>query len=306
VVEDALATPGTGLVYVPTRRAADELAATLAGRGRAALTYHAGMTAASRAETLERFRSGDDLVVAATSAFGLGVDAPHVRFVLHLDAPETIDAYYQELGRAGRDGQPAVATLHHTVGRASRRRFAAGASVPTVELCAAIAAVPLPAGLDDVRRDVGATKGTFLQAVRMLERHGVAAVEAGTLTAGATSFAEVEEQLTAAVAARQALLETRAGMMSAYIESDGCRWATVTGYLDHCEVSTCGHCDWCRGRGADRAQAAAPRRVRHDVFGDGTVLTEDDDVLLVLFDTAGYRRLSSTVLAEEGLIEPLG
>jgi ATP-dependent DNA helicase RecQ len=304
VVHDALTMVGTGLVYVPTRRATEELAAALTQAGRAAATYHAGMSARSRAATLERFRSGADVVVVATSAFGLGVDAPHVRFVLHLDAPETIDAYYQEVGRAGRDGDPAVAALHHTTGRSSRRRFAAGASVPTVELCTAIAA-SIPAALDDTRRAVGATKGTFLQAVRMLERHGVVSVDAGMLVAGPTSFAGVEPDIAAALVARQALLETRAGMMTAYLESDACRWATITGYLDHCEVASCGHCDWCRHHGARRGGAAAQRRVRHDTFGDGTVLTEDDDVMLVLFDTAGYRRLSPAVLAEEGLLEPI-
>jgi ATP-dependent DNA helicase RecQ len=95
---------GTGIVYTATREGAETLAANLRADGLSALPYHAGMTAAARAETQDRFISGKVPVVCATSAFGMGIDKPDVRFVVHFDMPKTLEAYYQESGRAGRDG----------------------------------------------------------------------------------------------------------------------------------------------------------------------------------------------------------
>jgi ATP-dependent DNA helicase RecQ len=118
---------GTGIVYVATRRQAEELAEALDTPGRPALAYHAGLPARRRDAVHERFLDAAPVIVVATTAFGMGIDAPHVRFVLHADAPESLDSYYQELGRAGRDGEPAEAVLFHGLRDGGTRRFQAGA-----------------------------------------------------------------------------------------------------------------------------------------------------------------------------------
>ena len=103
--------PGAGIIYAPTRDGTERIAAALAKTGRPVRTYHAGLEPAVRAANQKAFVASEDMVMVATIAFGMGIDKPDVRFVAHAGLPKSVEAYYQETGRAGRDGDPAVAQL---------------------------------------------------------------------------------------------------------------------------------------------------------------------------------------------------
>ena len=112
----------SGIVYAPTRAITDRVAETLARSGVRALPYHAGLDGAVRSRNQAAFVAAEDTVMVATVAFGMGIDKPDVRFVAHLGLPKSIEAYYQETGRAGRDGDPAVAHLLYGADDIARAR----------------------------------------------------------------------------------------------------------------------------------------------------------------------------------------
>jgi ATP-dependent DNA helicase RecQ len=116
----------SGIVYALSRKSCEEWAAVLSDNGHRAVAYHAGLPAEQRAEAQDLFMREPGVIVCATIAFGMGIDKPDVRFVFHADMPSSLDAYYQEIGRAGRDGLPAEA--HMVFGLADivmRRKFIA-------------------------------------------------------------------------------------------------------------------------------------------------------------------------------------
>jgi ATP-dependent DNA helicase RecQ len=121
---------GPGIVYVPSRDKAERIAEQLDGNGRRALPYHAGLEPRVRAANQRAFVGSESMVMAATIAFGMGIDKPDVRFVAHAGLPKSIEAYYQETGRAGRDGDPAEAWLFWGAEDFSRARHRIETEIP--------------------------------------------------------------------------------------------------------------------------------------------------------------------------------
>ncbi|MEV4807185.1 RecQ family ATP-dependent DNA helicase [Nonomuraea sp. NPDC049421] len=315
IVSAVAAETGPGIVYTAVRKQTTRLSELLGEAGVRAAAYHAGLRRSERDEVHGRFMSGDVDVVVATSAFGMGIDKPDVRFVVHAEVPGSPDAYYQEIGRAGRDGERASATLFYRPENLGLQRYFTG-SVPDAEVLARVARAVAEGGACDrralrERADVSARRLTTL--LDLLERAG--AVRVGTRRVepapGAPAPEEAAELAVELAERRRDVERTRLEMMRRYAETDDCRRRFLLGYFGEQVADACGNCDTCLAGTADRqveeesGPFAAHARVEHRTWGPGEVIQRGEDRLTVLFDTAGYRELQlDTVLDQDLLIEP--
>ncbi|MCR1981267.1 RecQ family ATP-dependent DNA helicase [Cellulosimicrobium cellulans] len=297
---------GVGIVYVGTRRRTTEVADALAEAGLRTAAYHGGLRRAERDEAQRRFTEDEVDVVVATSAFGMGIDKPDVRFVVHADVPGSPDSYYQEVGRAGRDGEPAVAVLfYRPEDLGLQRYFAVG--VPDRDDLREVARTLGRGGPDD---RASSAPGGRARLPRRLARLRALVEDARALAGEDARPAAVADVAHELAEARRRVDDSRLQMMRAYAETPQCRRQFLLAYLGEELPEPCGRCDTCwAGTAEERAadDASAPwstgTTVRHPEFGEGTVMGyEGDDRVTVLFETHGYRTLSLDAVTDQGLL----
>ena len=302
---------GPGIVYAATRKDTRRYADALREAGVEARCYHAGMRAHERREVHLGFLEGRCDVVVATSAFGMGIDKPDVRFVVHASVPDSVDSYYQQIGRAGRDGEQATALMFYRPEDLSLATFFT-THTPDEELIARVFAAvraQSPTRLGRLRTELDVRGRRLSNAVNLLER-------CGALVSGRRGFCATdippEEALQRAVdaaAAGERLDRSRVDMMRGYAETRGCRRQFLLGYFGETLPRPCGECDTCREGARDRvttdASPAGPApnsRVVHADWGPGVVMSLEHDRVTVLFDAEGYRTLSLDAITESGVL----
>jgi ATP-dependent DNA helicase RecQ len=309
-----------GIVYVATRKQTQETADLLAREtGLRTVAYHGGMGPTERHAAQARFMDDDVDVIVATTAFGMGIDKPDVRFVIHYDVPESVDAYYQEAGRAGRDGQPALALLIWRPEDLGLRKFFAGGGQVDSALLHRVAAVleaaQRPVPVNEVRSALHMTETVLTQVLSRLEDVGAVVQSADGTVAyvdGAAPSLDAAHEATAAQDARAVVDDSRLAMMRSYAETRGCRRRFILTYFGEPAADECFSCDRCIASAARAAAAVdlgvAPfpeqTRVRHSSWGEGLVLRHEGDSIVVLFDDVGYKTLDLDLVVEKGLLAP--
>jgi ATP-dependent DNA helicase RecQ len=303
--ERVAAAEGPGIVYVSTRRESESLAAAVPN----AAAYHAGMRAPERDDVQERFMDGDLDVVVATTAFGMGIDKHDVRWVFHAEVAESLDAYYQEVGRAGRDGERAEIVLFYRSEDVGLRRFFAGGHVEVDEIAQVLDAVRRAGHLsaDDLQHRTELSQTKLASALARLEDAGALHVRTDGEVIGVED-APADAVLRAAEAEemRRSFDRSRVDMMRAYAESSDCRRAFLLSYFGEPFDPPCGRCDNCEAGLVHAPPADVPfavgTRVMHGQWGEGVVQRYDDDAMVVLFDEAGYKTLALEVVRSRDIL----
>ncbi|MDB5327363.1 MAG: ATP-dependent helicase RecQ [Phycisphaerales bacterium] len=315
----------TGIVYVATQAATDTVKELLQQNNLRATTYHGGMSKADRNQRQHEFMSGQVPIIVATSAFGMGVDKADVRWVIHYDVPDSIDNYMQQIGRAGRDGQPAAALLLY---READLGLQKTLSAPTKLDAAKVADV-----IDLLRKHPHTPKeelreqlietigggGKLDRALQLLELIG--AIEM-TLAGDITPRRKKEDSGAIAdeVVAQQDRFRdwrtSRIEQIRGYALTDACRRQTLLAYFDAAAPDQCGACDNCRnGRTQHAAKVAAEApaisanawpvgsTITHKTLGRGIVQGYGGKNVEILFEMAGKKTISVEFARKKKLIE---
>jgi ATP-dependent DNA helicase RecQ len=301
-----------GIIYAATRKRTEDFAHLLNQRGIKAAFYHAGMKTADRQQVETDFMQDEVEVLVATTAFGMGMDKPNVRFVFHADISDSIDSYYQEIGRSGRDGEPAKAILFYNPEDLKLRRFFASGGKLDSEQIKEVAEVlqqqtePIPA--KELVKQVDLPKAKLKSALnRLAEVEAVEIQSTGEVAIDQLeNMDEVAEAVMNAQEKRQQFERSRLEMMRSYAEVKDCRRKYLLNYFGEQLDEPCGFCDNCQAgkvvEEPERQPFPINSRVRHKSWGEGMVMRYEGDKIVVLFDDVGYKTLEIHVVAMRGLL----
>lgn len=320
LLEEVVAADKPGIVYTGTRRSCEAMTQSLAELGIAVVAYHGGLNKAARDEAQARWMNGEAEVVVATTAFGMGIDKADVRWVYHLHIAESLDAYYQEIGRSGRDGEPAKAVLFYRQADLGLRRFFASGSTLTNDdlepVVDALAESDDAVEVEDIQNELDLPEAKVAAAVRLLEQSGVVEQD-GDERIQPTEEIDQAETIENALALQERFRQfdrSRVEMMQAYAETNTCRREFILSYFGEKFEGPCNACDNCRraerkvidkeAKDESGKPFALGSRVSHSQWGLGQVLRYEDDKLIVLFDEAGYKTLDVNLVCEKELLMP--
>lgn len=305
-----------GIIYAATRKRTEEIAANLQTQGIQASYYHAGLKKAERKAIETAFMNDEANVLVATTAFGMGVDKPNVRFVFHADISDSVDSYYQEIGRAGRDGELAQAILFYSSDDLNLQRFLAKSGQLDTEqvkqVAASLKAQTKPVKSKQLKVPLDLSQTKIKSALNRLAEIGAVETQpTGTVIASQTLI-DVDAAAHAATAAQkrwQQFERSRLEMIRGYAEVQDCRRKYLLNYFGEALDQPCGFCDHCKSGQVAKTTEQMPfplnSRVSHSSWGEGLVMRYESDKIVILFDQVGYKTLATELIIQQGLLQPV-
>ena len=270
---------------------------------------------------------GDAEVIVATTAFGMGVDKPNVRFVFHYDIRNSVDAYYQEIGRGGRDGLPAKAILFYRPEDLGVQKFLTGSGQMEADEVERVAEMVTrhdgPVEFSALLGESRLSQSHLTTALLRLEDLGVVkSLPTGELVSnpefksGSSALVEAAQEAVRAHDDHKEFQKSRLEMMRGYAEMRNCRRDYLLNYFGEDIKSPCGYCDNCDAglstieiaeQNANNNEQPFPvnSQVRHKSWGDGTVMRYDNDKIVVLFETVGYKTMALDFVTQNHMLQPL-
>jgi len=315
---------GNGIIYTATVREANELWHWLASMDEKVSIYHARLRLKEREENQQRFMNDEFHAIVATKAFGLGINKPNIRFVIHYNFPDSLESYCQEAGRGGRDGEPARASLLYRLEDRRIQTYFLGGKYPSGQESLRLYRIMREAAADNGKKEL--PLGRIREISGMSERRARVILaqlqDAGVVHRGPHGFHytrdfATEEEFSKFLSEYEERLQgdrERLDTIMRYAQTGGCRVQFVNEYFGVPPGEPCGHCDNCRAQvqpepiqPAEPVSAPPPPpvlpfepgdAVQHSDFGAGKVLAVEGESVVVAFDQEGEKKIRSEYLAK--------